>query len=467
VEIIFLINWSVTFTELMNVDLQPSIGVRMPPVIVNDTNKSTLRLQRLDLELASLAKDMIRVLGESQGPKYAAISIDTILSDFFEATSSAPSAASAYLAWLHDWVGGLVVARELLIGAFSPRHNEASRLGSKNLRKSHILRCLAVSILPLVVQSDFWGRVMNDQQLYTREGGPKPAPRVLEANASVAVLLFDLVQTFCNFMKPDDVDCNLCTLLLPLLEVASHSTFGLVREASIRSLTTIAISLGRNEVEDLVFLEQHRLVASMMGRLRLTQAPGEDATKDILTIAGAMKGMLEYLMKASVERNDNRTTTSRGPVVDLMALLDRRLSQVLYEKSLSYGSLEVVCSLHRCFFEYFLHAFRVEKSAVYSYRTRDIESESQNDWLDKLYKFRKSNSVRPIHEEFPQNARREREHLLRFLDVSANEIEIFSTLIARNCTLLSNQNLSIRISSCQGLLSAFRFLAFVGTVHEV
>jgi hypothetical protein len=56
---------------------------------------------------------------------------------------------------------------------------------------------------------------------------------------------------------------------------------------------------------------------------------------------------------------------------------------------------------------------------------------------------------------------------LRYLDVSANEIELLSILIARNCTLLSNQSLSIRVSACQGLTSAFQFLAFVGTVHEV
>jgi hypothetical protein len=452
----------------MDVDLQLSGCERLPSVVIKDTNESALGLQWLDLELTSLARDMIRALGDSQGPKYAAISIDAIISDFFDSSVHVPSHASAYLEWLHEHVGSLVVARELLIGAFPPWTHEALRQGSKNHRSRGLLKSLGVSIIPLVVKSDFWDRVVNDQLLHTREGMPKPPPTVLKANACVSVLLLDLVRTFCNILNPDDVGGNLSALLLPLFEVASQSNFGLVRETSMRTLTTIAVSLGKKGVEDLAVQEQHRLVASMVGRLRLHAGRlkhGNDATKDVLAIANALNLMLEYVIKVPLDWNDNRSTTNRGSVGDLMALLQHRLDQLMYDKDLSEASLEVLCSLHMRFFDYFIYIFRVEKTATYSHKTRDVEE--QNNWLDQLYKFRERSSVVPIHEEYRENAKNEGDRMLRYLDVSANEIELLSILIARNCTLLSNQSLSIRVSACQVLTSAFQFLAFVGTVHEV
>jgi len=53
------------------------------------------------------------------------------------------------------------------------------------------------------------------------------------------------------------------------------------------------------------------------------------------------------------------------------------------------------------------------------------------------------------------------------LDVTKGDISLFAKLIARGCYLLSNIKLDSRISSCDALTLAFKFLAFVGSEHDV
>ena len=125
-------------------------------------------------DLLYLARDSIlRSLGRLLGPKYGAIFVDEVISDFIEASFQMPkaninfSSNDLFLGWLHEWIGSLVVAREILLGSFtiaddfmattSTSTTIAQReITKKEKRRNRILLSLASSILPLLVDSSLW-----------------------------------------------------------------------------------------------------------------------------------------------------------------------------------------------------------------------------------------------------------------------------------------------------------------------
>ena len=65
----------------------------------------------------ALARSMLRRLGQALGSKNAAILVDLLISDFYEATLdhsfSTSSVGQAHLEWLHQWIGSLVIVKEV------------------------------------------------------------------------------------------------------------------------------------------------------------------------------------------------------------------------------------------------------------------------------------------------------------------------------------------------------------------
>jgi hypothetical protein len=71
-------------------------------------------------EDVNVAKKTVRELGRALGMKYGSLIVDSCIADFYEAflsrfenTTSTSRIGASYSEWLHQWVGCLVVAREV------------------------------------------------------------------------------------------------------------------------------------------------------------------------------------------------------------------------------------------------------------------------------------------------------------------------------------------------------------------
>ena len=96
---------------------------------------------------------------------------------------------------------------------------------------------------------------------------------------------------------------------------------------------------------------------------------------------------------------------------------------------------------------------------------RNLEKESKQPWLDLLSQFRKA-PLEPFNpDQYSHSDTKDNE--ARLLDVEKDDIALFAKLIARDCYLLSYRKLQSRISSCDAMTMAFKFLAFVGSEHYV
>ncbi|KAG7347866.1 hypothetical protein IV203_016571 [Nitzschia inconspicua] len=454
-------------SQLMDVDLEASGRARNISGVFEDLTNSAVGSRRMDPSLASLARTTIQALGESLGPKHAALFIDAVVSNFYEGVSHVPSSTHTHLAWLHEWIGSVVVARELLIGAFVLCKDEVNTSFSKKARKGRILRSLGSSMLPMIVRTalcPFSNRAIN-----TREGSQECVLLMAKVKARISVLLLELVQTFCEILTPVDLDKEMSAILYPIVEMACESNFDLVRYAAKQVLASVGRTLERDGVDDLVRSELNHLVASMLGRLRLPggmQNLSNNNSKDILAVANALRWTLQSVLKATVISDHEGKSANFPSLTDLMSLLQQKLDYLMYKKLLSDEDLEMLCKLHRSFFEYVLRSFAVPDNDSYVYRMCNSEFVSQQHWIETLHNFREVSTVEKVLGETGQRTDGEGECRHKRLEVSREDIELCSKLIARNCYLLSNPKLRIRIASCQGLISGFRFLAYVGSMHK-
>jgi hypothetical protein len=68
-----------------------------------------------------LSRKMMTVLGKILGIKHGSIVVDAFISDFYEASmEQVPSFGAAHIEWLHEWIGSLVIAKEVSLSQFLP-----------------------------------------------------------------------------------------------------------------------------------------------------------------------------------------------------------------------------------------------------------------------------------------------------------------------------------------------------------
>jgi hypothetical protein len=452
-------------TEIMDVDVESVFKRAFSATVLNDPSTSNIKCRRLDPELSSVFREMIRTLGFALGAKHGAILVDAVVSDFFEASFHLPKRSDAFLEWVHEWLGSLLVARELLLGIFSSP--AASEHGNKQYRT---YKALALSTLPLLVDSSLWNLPLDDRNV-----GPETkkmlTPKVLRCNEYVVVALLELSTAYCYLLRQEDME-NLMSLILPaVVEKAGQKSAESVETASLQTLKTIASSAGLKSTEELIFRHQIVLIAAMLGRVRVpggSQVPNPGDVDDITSTTNSLRWVLEMVVGRAVEINGpNASPTAKSSVVDLLSVMEYRYDHLFVQNVLQAGDVEDLCSLHKACFDFFLDYFGVDRDATYTYKIESASDDQKQPWLDQLSNFRKRSSGQGLHEDSNSEVYKENGSDKTPMDVSKADISLFSNLIARNCYLLSHKQLQIRIKSCDGLLLGFRFLAFVGTVYEV
>jgi hypothetical protein len=458
-------------SDIMDIDFE-SVPKRIAVSVIDDPHCSTLKFQRLDSELTSLAREMLRSLGVVLGAKYGAIFVDVVVSDMFEASLQIPTSHDSHVEWMHEWIGSLTVVKEVLLGAFlSKKCSNATEDSNKGERRSYrILQSLASSILSLMVNSSLWNLpISNRHPAKDRHKGP--TPKVLESNACIAILLLELIRTLCYLLKREDVESMVPALLYPVVEKVSQNYAEAIEAAATQTLSTVGVSLGAKTISDLIFQEQPRLAGSMLSRLRLpggSHIPSHQDAAEILTVTNSARWTLEMSARASLKIEDcfSEAENAKSCMVDLMSLLEYRLDHLILKKILESDDIEKACSLHKAFFDFILFSLGVKRGVIYCYRMKGVKRAPGQSWMEQLSKFRISTNLIAIHE--PSSVHNgENESTRKSLNVNQTEIDLFSRLIARSCYLLSRSSLKNRISACECLTSGFTILAFVGSEHEV
>ena len=460
----------------------------------NHNSKSPIKLRHLDHpDFMVLARDSIlRSLGGLLGPKYGAIFVDELLSDFMEASFQMPKANTLsssndlFAGWLHEWIGSLIVTREVLRGSFSVTPVVTPAPDKREKRRKRILLSLASSIVPLLVGSSLWNLPLDNRRdlinsIATDNNGTALSPQTLQRNRILVILLMELIGTFCQLLGPDLKEV-LVTVFYPIVEKTTrrgHKTSShIIHQTGLSTLRIMSLSYGFDDIEDLIHAEQNRLVSAMIGRLRLpggSRIPNtRDEAEEIFSVTKTSIWLLEMINRkieatngsANTEENDEEefVGAKSSAIMDLIALLNYRLDHLFLQKVMTDADIETVCSLHKAFFNCFLHLFNVDKEKTYSYQMKNLEKDSKEPWLDLLSQFRKRPPLGTEAFDISDEANNENEGNL--LDFSKSDIDLFAKLIARDCYLLSYQNLESRISSCDALTIAFKFLAFVGSEHD-
>jgi hypothetical protein len=96
-------------------DIDFESASRQTATLVHSNQSSELRLRRLNLETERLSREMLRALGKTLGFKKGAIVVDACISDIYEIMMEKQSLSysDAYIELLHEWIGSLVVAKEV------------------------------------------------------------------------------------------------------------------------------------------------------------------------------------------------------------------------------------------------------------------------------------------------------------------------------------------------------------------
>lgn len=295
----------------------------------------------------------------------------------------------------------------------------------------------------------------------------------------MVVLLLELVRTFCGVLDCD-VESFLSTILYPIVDKTSHgSASGIIQNSGLSTLHVMSVMCKHKSTEDMISTKQNQLVASMVGRLRLSggsKIPSHNDAEEILSVINTANWTLKMIIRntkgGDKEGTESHLRIGKSSIVDLISLMDYRLDHLFLQKVLADDDVITVLRLHKAFFDYFLFVFRVKRDYVYSYQMRNVEKDSKEPWLDELSKFLKvpaldsSKVIGTENLEGNQEAAISVEENCRLLDINETDLTLFSKLIARDCYLLSSRKLESRISACDALTIAFKFLAFVGSIHD-
>jgi len=446
---------------------------------------------------------ILRSLGKLLGPKYGALFVDEIISDFVEATLQMPKteidnekiSSDLLEGWLHEWVGSLIVAQEVLLGCFEAntqreqfQQKELLLVEKQEKRKRRILLSLASSILPLLVDCSIWNLPIDSQitslkNATINDGNTVLSPQTLRRNKIVVISLMELILVFCQLLE-QDIREVMVSIFFPIVEKTARKSqeinSNIVQQTGLSILKMMSSSCGFQSTEDLIYAEQNQLIAVMVGRLRLpggSRIPkSRDDAEEVLSVAKISIWVLEMVNRRknievnSIQQSSEEETpqsdeqrTKNSAIIDLVALLDYRFDHLFLHKVLADADVGTVCSLYKAFFNYFLLLLKVNKDATYSFQMKNLSPDSNQPWLDLLSQFRKH--PRDTQETDDNDSLEENDG--RLLDVTKGDISLFAKLISRGCYLLSNIKLDSRISSCDALTLAFKFLAFVGSEHDV
>ena len=434
--------------------------------------RSLLQFRHLSRDVGLLARKMLRTLGGSIGFKRAAIMIDACISDFYEATlKQIASSGDVHAEFLHQWIGSIVVADEILVGAFQLPNGNKSITPKQEKRRCRILGSLASSVLPLLVESPLWNLPTNsffaesqDSQTKTRGKGSLSTSSA-HANACVVVLLLDFISTFLELL-PENMDSIRSTVLYPIIAKANQTNSDLVQIAAHQATLALSKACKIDDYNAFICHELSSLLSTMFGLLHLPgglSVPANGDLQDTLQILASTRWILKVVKKVDFARSPSLDKAQITGLIDLVTLLEDRFDHFSLRKLLSEENTLDLALLHQACFDVLSLNYGVKSRSLYTFPS--YSSGSNKPWLELLSTFFKPSS-KAIHTSMSTNAF-ERYTSIQSIDINMSEIELVSRLITKDNYLLSNKILKVQISACESLAAGYRFLAFISCNYEV
>ena len=113
-----------TTPAVFDMDIESTKATPAAMIISHPSSLPTLDFRYLQGANLELAKGMLRLLGKALGMKQSTIFVDSIIADLYEECLSRVDnqlnlTGKSQVQWLHQWIGSLVLAREVRASVFS------------------------------------------------------------------------------------------------------------------------------------------------------------------------------------------------------------------------------------------------------------------------------------------------------------------------------------------------------------
>lgn len=278
-------------------------------------------------DTAMLAREMIRLLGNTLGQKGASLFVDACIADILEAcmATSHTLFGPRQVDWLHQWIGFIVISNEVratvmwsiagafvlsyhisastmhsqvLVGAFDEKHSSPGssdmarssqkdeKLNKQSRKRYRILHALAGAILPVITSDPLWslptvldnierieqaethGTVtVTEIQDQLKGQAETVSASALKGNAAIVCSLIGLVNEMVDLLA-NDSESFLSTVLYPLCERASSQNHSQVQRTAAFVLHRYAMACRLESTKELICQNFDYLFGAMLSKTR-------------------------------------------------------------------------------------------------------------------------------------------------------------------------------------------------------
>lgn len=458
--------------ESVGENVLPSVSL----VAVTQTGSVPLRpsdplLRYLDDDTRDAANQCIRQLGRALGTKYVALLMDAIVADAYESLADrmergTPLTGLGQVAWLHERIGSLILAKNLLEGSL----DEEATTDKELRRRVRVLEELASSIIPLLTSSalvDLPSRRWTDDLSADNEVGVATA-LVMRGNAAFLTIVLDVISTLFVPLKQRGKKL-LPTALFAILEKASWIHATTVQEMAIYVLEKIGVACGYSGRVELVLANLDTLIGSMNTRLRI---PGGSMLsthflldRNSLLVAMAASALLRVFASDGIYSEGLESANQ-----PILPQLQRLFGNLLNRFDYSATKITERCVEPLIFLELFdgVLSYLQHLNGIVDLKDNFTEpQETRFDLTEQLEPFRiDSPESLPAAEGFTQYHTKKASTLPVEPDgldrsLLTNQLLFVNDVISRSCYLLSHTSLQVRIAACKIASRGFEFLGWI------
>ena len=313
-----------------------------------------------------------------------------------------------------------------------------------------------------------------------------PTTRILQANECMVVLMIDLVSSFCTLLQSDG-DKFWPALLISLADKAHQLNSPRVQNAAHQCLQKLALIECGNEDSEISVVVAHglsSLVANMISQLRLSGGirvlQSLEFDERVLWVSSFLRWVMDMLAQSlNLREVDNvilqeAAAVTASSILDLMKTIISRVDSFHLNKQLTDPCTQQFHFLYRTSLEYLLAYWGAKTEQLYTYQMEAQVDEPAQPRFELLSPYRKasfgfeSSGTSPDRIEGCSGlSSGDRKDSLANDDaankktISQREINFVSLIVSRGCLFLSYDNLNVKVTACESLQSAFKFLAFI------
>lgn len=471
-------------------------------------------------DTARSAREMVHALGTTLGEKGASLFVDACVADVLEACIAATHSLTGprQAEWLHEWIGRLVIANEVLAGAFEgsqPQQSmiedtvgektsdsKRSRQERKRLKRLH---SLAGAILPVITSAPLWALPTVIDNLDQSPSTSEPtgsltiteieddseveiqtvSASALKGNAAMVCSLIGLVSETVALLG-NDTESFLQLVLFPLCERASSQNHSQVQRTATVALHQVATACDLSSIRALIQENFDYLFGAMLSRIRRPSQPSDRRTSFPTSIPSIVKAVLQSATDSRPTTDGVRPERSLSDescvsyvielVNALVASFDNNLSLMNKDPILQASTALALVEVFDAALSFIASTFgfTLEKETD-PFADVPIPEEGV-DWMAVLEPFRllqpdgitaKEGFEQMRNETDDEGDRDELKADYPAIVISNGELDFINLALDRCSFFLSSPSLQVQMASCDGMQHAFMFLGNVAMYTKV